>query len=99
MYRLVNKYGNAEMKTESAVERDRLIGQGYRLVEEDDTAPAEPSKDTEDEGAADAAMTPSVTADGGATSLGEGGEEGETAPAEPKKKGKGKAAAEDDKKE
>ena len=35
MYRLVNKYGNAEIKTESAVERDRLIGQGYRLVEEE----------------------------------------------------------------
>lgn len=58
MYKLVNKYGNAVVETESAVKRDRLIGQGYRLVEE-----------------------------------------GETAPAEPKKKGKGKAAAEDDKKE
>ena len=39
MYKLVNKYGNAVVETESAVKRDRLLNKGYRLVEEPDKAP------------------------------------------------------------
>ena len=34
MYKLVNKYGNAVVETESAVKKDRLLKEGFRLVEE-----------------------------------------------------------------
>lgn len=34
MYTLVNKYGNREVKTESAIKRDHLLKEGFRLVEE-----------------------------------------------------------------
>ena len=45
MYTLVNKYGNAQVKTESAVKRDDLMALGYREVEppeeEETTLPPE----------------------------------------------------------
>ena len=34
MYTLVNKYGNREVKTESAIKRDHLLKEGFRLVNE-----------------------------------------------------------------
>lgn len=34
MYTLVNKYGNRVVETESAVKKDRLLKEGFRLVEE-----------------------------------------------------------------
>ena len=50
MYKLVNKYGNAVVETESAVKRDRLLKEGHRLVEEPPKAPKNKRKSA---GAAD----------------------------------------------
>ena len=50
MYTLVNKYGNAQVKTESAVKRDDLMALGYREVEppeeEETTLPPEEEETT-----------------------------------------------------
>ena len=34
MYTLVNEYGNRVVKTDSAIKKDRLLKEGFRLVEE-----------------------------------------------------------------
>ncbi len=67
MYKLVNKYGNAVVETESAVKRDHLLNEGYRLVEE-------PDKDAEENDAAET-ETPEVPIDDGAAPAATDGED------------------------